>query len=171
MPPTLRAITRWLNSLHGFADSMTRHYWIRIWYPLAVVTGFSFLVAAFLSVQLHHLGRVPDHHDALFSIWRLAWFAHQIVIAPARLFDANIFYPEAGTLAYSDATLFQSLLAAPLIWTSIPPVVAYNLLILLSFVAAGSCMFLLVRALTQNTIAAGSTTTSTSSYCGRTGCR
>src|SRR5436190_752238 len=37
---------------------------------------------------------IGRHGDALFSVWRLAWVAHQLRTDPARLFDANIFYPE-----------------------------------------------------------------------------
>ena len=36
---------------------------------------------------------VPDHDDAYFGIWRMAWVAHQVPRAPLRLFDANIFVP------------------------------------------------------------------------------
>ena len=56
------------------------------------------------------LGRVTDvvipaSDDAHFSIWRLAWVAHQLPADPRHLFDANIFYPARGTLALSDAML------------------------------------------------------------------
>src|SRR5690349_9025413 len=95
--------------------------------------------------QVEHIGMVPTHFDVLFSIWRLAWFAHQIVRAPTDLFNANIFYPEPRTLAFSDAIPFESALAAPLLWSHVDPAVTYNLLILASFVAAGCSMFLLVR--------------------------
>ena len=56
---------------------------------------------------------VPDHDDAFFGIWRMAWVAHQLPRAPAHLFDANIFVPTPNTLALSDAALLQGLLAAP----------------------------------------------------------
>ena len=38
--------------------------------------------------------RLSEADDAMFSVWRLAWIAHQLPIAPERLFDANIFWPE-----------------------------------------------------------------------------
>lgn len=94
------------------------------------------------------------HYDALFGVWRMAWIAHQLAADPQHLFDANIFYPEPDTLAYSDAALFPALLGAPLLWAGVPPLVAYNLLVLLSFVAAGVGMFVLVHALTGSRAAA-----------------
>jgi hypothetical protein len=98
--------------------------------------------------QVVQVGGVPDHGDPLFSMWRLAWVAHQIAAHPAHLFDANIFYPAPDTLAYSDATLLPGLLAAPLLWLGAPLAAVHGILFLASFVLAGLAMFLLVRALT-----------------------
>jgi hypothetical protein len=95
-----------------------------------------------------------SNYDSLFSTWRLAWIAHQLPRDPLHLFDANIFYPEPGTLSYSDAILLPGLLGAPLIWTGLHPVVVENLLVLLSFVACGASMYVLVRAETGSAPAA-----------------
>jgi hypothetical protein len=38
---------------------------------------------------------VHDPGDPLMVTWVLAWVAHQLPIAPAHIFDANIFYPSA----------------------------------------------------------------------------
>jgi hypothetical protein len=91
--------------------------------------------------------RVAAHHDATFSIWRLAWFARQAPRAPLDLLDANIFYPARGTLTYSDPTLLESIVAAPLFWLGIPPVLIYNLLVLASFPVAALGMYWLARRL------------------------
>jgi hypothetical protein len=98
-----------------------------------------------------HVGR---HYDSLFSVWRMAWIAHQLVTDPGHLFDANIFHPEPNTLAYSDAVLLPALFGAPLVWIGVPPLVTYNLLILLSFVAAGLGMYVLAFELTGSGLAA-----------------
>ena len=47
------------------------------------------------------------HIDPPFSVWRLAWVAHQLFVDPVNLFNTNIYYPEPRTLAYSDAMLLQ----------------------------------------------------------------
>jgi hypothetical protein len=91
--------------------------------------------------------RVAAHHDATFSIWRLAWFAHQAPRAPLDLLDANIFYPTTGTLTYSDPTLLESALTAPLFWLGVSPVLIYNLLVLASFPAAALGLYWLARQL------------------------
>ncbi len=96
-----------------------------------------------------HLGtRVPGHDDPLFSMWRLAWVAHALPHDPRHLFDANIFYPHLRTLAYSDAMLFEGLVAAPFLWAGLNPVVVYNLMFFAGIVSSGAGMFVLVRYLT-----------------------
>ena len=72
----------------------------------------------------------------------------------AHLFDANIFYPEKNTLAFSDAMLVPSLTVAPLLWLGVHQLLVYNLLLLSGFALSGAAMFLLVRSLTQHTGAA-----------------
>jgi hypothetical protein len=96
-----------------------------------------------------HLGtRVPGHDDPLFSMWRLAWIAHALPHDPRHLFDANIFYPHLRTLAYSDAMLFEGIVAAPFLWAGMNPVVVYNLMFFAGIVSSGAGMFVLVRYLT-----------------------
>ena len=102
-----------------------------------------------------HLGTsIGQHGDSYFSVWRLAWVAHQLTTDPAHLFDGNIFYPHHTTLAYSDAMLLPAVMLAPLAWAGIPPVVVYNLALLAAFVASAVAAFLLVRELTGS-VAAG----------------
>lgn len=116
---------------------------------IAVVAFFALLTSALTYPQLVSMGtHTGVHYDTLFSIWRLAWIAHTLPRDPGSLFDANIFAPEKSVLAYSDATLFQGLIAAPLIWAGVDAVTAYNILVLLSFITAGAAMYWLVRRLT-----------------------
>ena len=86
--------------------------------------------------------------------WVLAWVAHQLPNAPAHIFDANIFYPERNTLAYSETLLVPGMLAAPLHWLGVAPILVYNLVFLSGFALSGVGVALLVRRLTGNTGAA-----------------
>ena len=97
---------------------------------------------------------LPDSHDPLLSIWRIAWIAHILPTAPADLMNGNIFYPEPRTLAYTDSVLLQGLAAAPLIWAGLTPMVTYTLLILASIALSGWTMFLYARHLTNRVSAA-----------------
>lgn len=91
---------------------------------------------------------VNDRGDPLLNAWAIAWIAHQLPRDPAHVFDANIFYPERRTLAYSETLLVPGLLTAPLFWAGAGPILVYNLLFLSGFVLSGVGTFLLVRSLT-----------------------
>ena len=116
---------------------------------LAVAGLFALLTAAMTWPQALHLGsRATPHHDVYFNMWRLRWFAHALTTSPARLFDGNIFHPERLTLAYSDAMLVEGIVAAPLLWAGLSPVLVHNLLLLGAIAASGLAMCALARYLT-----------------------
>jgi hypothetical protein len=94
---------------------------------------------------LYFSSHAPQHQDVYFNMWRLRWFAHAIASRSA-LFDTNIFFPEPGTLALSDAMLVEGALALPFGW--LPPVLLHNLFILGAIAGSGAAMFALVRYLT-----------------------
>jgi len=122
---------------------------------LLLVAGGMVLLTVFMTwPQAVRMDAVPDLADPVFSVWRLSWIAHQLPRDPLHLFAANIFHPEALALARSDALLLPGLAAAPLLWLGAPAVVVYNVLVLASFVLAGTCMFLFVRSATAHAPAA-----------------
>ena len=93
-------------------------------------------------------GRI-DSGDGQFSIWNVAWVARTLVVDPRGLYNANIFYPHRGTLAYSEANLGAGLLAVPFYWASGGnPYVAHNAVVFLAFVLALTGTYSLVRHLT-----------------------
>ena len=85
-----------------------------------------------LATNPAHLSR-NDNGDTMLNEWTLAWVAHQAPRAPLALYDANIFYPERDTLAYSESMIVQSAMAAPLLWLGASPVLAYNLVLMAGF--------------------------------------
>lgn len=97
---------------------------------------------------------LADVGDPLLNAWALAWVAHQLPFAPAHLFDANIFHPEADTLAYSESLIAPALIGAPLLWLGAGPIVVYNLLFFAAFVGSGVGTALLVFELTGRRSAA-----------------
>ena len=103
---------------------------------------------------LHMKDGVHDDGDPLMLTWVLAWVAHQLPRAPAHLFDANMFYPERNTLAYSETLLVPGIIAAPLHWLGVGAVLVYNLVFLSGFALSGVGVALLVRRLTGHSGAA-----------------
>ena len=117
---------------------------------LAVVTTayavLTFLMALPFSMSpgSRVLADVPDIH--LF-IWTLAWDTHAFLNQPLQIFDANIYYPFANTLAYSENLIGSAFFAAPVIWLTGNAVLAMNLVALLTCVLCGTGAYLLARRL------------------------
>ncbi len=92
----------------------------------------------------------PGGGDPLLQIWVARWVQHALVTNPLKLYDANIFYPYANTLAYSDANVPAALLAAPTYLLTGNPILAVNLLVLGTFVLAAGGVYALATALVGN---------------------
>lgn len=95
-----------------------------------------------------------DHQDVYFNMWRFGWFAHALATSPSRLLDGNIFYPEERTLTFSDAMPVECLIAAPLLWSGLPPVLVHNLMLLGGIVLSAVGVFVLARRVTGSPLAA-----------------
>lgn len=92
--------------------------------------------------------------DPLLQIWLSEWIQHALITNPLALYDANIFYPFAQTLAYTDANVPGALIAAPLRLMTQDPVLTNTLLVLASFVFAGMGVCALILWITGNRAAA-----------------
>jgi len=86
-----------------------------------------------LMPHLVNIRQVPDPGDPVFSAWRLARFAHQLLNEPSRLFDGNIYHPSRSTLTYSDPTVLEAVVAFPFIAAGADPLVVSNALLLATF--------------------------------------
>jgi len=122
---------------------------------VAMLLLFTALTAVMTYPQIFRMtDGVHDDGDPLLVTWVLAWVAHQLPRAPAHLFDANIFYPERNTLAYSENLIVPGIVAAPLQWLGVGPILIYNLVFLSGFALSGVGVALLVRRLTGSVGAA-----------------
>jgi len=92
--------------------------------------------------------------DTMFNIYVLSWTAHSLETNPLNLFNATLFYPNRYTLAYSDDEFMSSLLALPVLALTGNGVLAFNFVILMSFVIAAFGAYLLVWHLTGDRYAA-----------------
>jgi len=95
-----------------------------------------------------------DSPDALLNAWIVSWNLHQLSSSPLELFDANIFFPEKGTLAYSENLLTASILAAPVALFTDNPILLTNIVLVAAFALTGLATFLLALDLTGDRLAA-----------------
>ena len=97
------------------------------------------------------VGRVGDN---IYFVWMIGWFKKALFdqhVNPFNVWFLN--YPEGWSLAYTEITPAQLLLALPFSLLA-SPTVAYNAAHLLSFILSGLIMSLWVRSLTGSNGAA-----------------
>lgn len=99
----------------------------------------------------HVTADVPDTH---LYIWTLAWDSYAFLHQPIGIFDANIYFPFANTLAYSENLIGSAFFAAPIIWMTGDLVLATNLTALITCVLCGTGAYLLARRLNLSIAAA-----------------
>ena len=102
-----------------------------------------------------------DLGDSLLNAWILAWDADHLrrflsgdFGALRGFWDANIFYPERLTLAYSEHLIAQAVQILPVYALTSNIILSYNLLFLSTFVLSGLGMYLFVRQVTRSDRAA-----------------
>lgn len=94
-----------------------------------------------------------DYGDPLLVAWAIGWVSGVFTGMPGELWDANIFFPERGTLAFSEHFIGQALLVLPATIATGNLLLAYNLAFVLTFVITGIGTFLLARTLTGSSTA------------------
>jgi len=83
--------------------------------------------------------------DTELFAWTLSWDVHALTHAPWAIFDANIYFPQRHTLAYSENLIGSAILAAPALWITGNPVVAINAVSLLTTLLCGLGAYVLAR--------------------------
>ena len=85
--------------------------------------------------------------DPLLQAFILGWDRHALATGPFGVFDAPIFHPQHRTLAYMDHLLGEAVLSSPVLLATGSAAAAYNMLVVVSFVASGWATYRLARAL------------------------
>ncbi|MDP2388851.1 MAG: hypothetical protein Q8N52_00880, partial [Acidobacteriota bacterium] len=88
---------------------------------------------------------LADNPDTHLFLWTLGWNVHAAIAQPLAIFDANIYFPNPNTLAYSENLLGSAALAAPVIWLTGNLVLALNLVQLATCVLCGVGAYMLAR--------------------------
>jgi hypothetical protein len=119
--------------------------------PLLVYTIAAVVLTFPLVLSLTtRLGALQGPGDPYLNLWILgwglrAWTSDPLSVFDGRVFNANIFFPAEGTLAYSDHFLLQALALSPIYALTGNVVLCYNLLLLASVALSGLAMHLLAR--------------------------
>lgn len=88
--------------------------------------------------------------DTVFWMWNLSWEHHKLTSSLNGFWNANIFYPNDNTLAYSEHGIGLSLISLPVALIFKNPILSYNFVLFLSFIVPAFGTYLLVLYLTKN---------------------
>lgn len=116
--------------------------------------GYGGVTLVLFRALLPHIasGFPHDAGDPVLSAWALWWNAHHIPFVGA-WWDGLAFYPEHGSLAFSDHRVGLGLIASPILWLGGGPILAHNVVFLLSFPLCAIAAHLLARDLTGSDLA------------------
>ncbi len=113
--------------------------------------AFFFLAACAVTwPAVLHVGRaLPLGTDTptipLFCLWTMWWNVDRFASGLSGWWDAPLFHPTPGTLAFSEPLILQSVMAAPVWWLTDSPVLAYDLVLLVSLALNGFAASRLLR--------------------------
>jgi len=130
------------STARGRAPLKARH-------AAGVIGGFVALTAILtFPISLFPASRAVDlGADTRLFLWTLGWDVHALSQNPFSLFQANIFFPQMDTLAYSEHLLGNALLAAPWLAATDNLVLGMNAVVLISCVGAGAGTYFLARSI------------------------
>ena len=96
-----------------------------------------------------HLGSEigKDLGDPLGQAWQVAWIGHALVTSPLELWQANTFWPDDDTLAFSDALIGYAPVGVLAQASPHAALVGYNALFLFAYALAFAGAYLLAREL------------------------
>ena len=117
---------------------------------LAATLSYIALTIAYAWPLPIHLmqGVAHDPGDPVLNAWIL-WWTTQAVPLTAYWWNAPMFYPAAGTLAFSEHLLGQAPIAAPLIALTGSPLFGYNITLLATYVLSALGAYFLAYTLTR----------------------
>jgi hypothetical protein len=119
--------------------------------PGLALLGYAAITVALTWPQAWAPGRMALPNGDLFGhAWGLAWVVRQAFHDPLHLYDSNMYFPHSLSLAYTESLLPQALLAAPLLRAGADPVLAHNLVVLLTLPLCGLGAYLLAHDLCRS---------------------
>jgi hypothetical protein len=132
---------------------MPRRGW-REWMLVAIAAAIlTVVMTSPIAFRIGEVGRA-DTADGQYSLWNVAWVARTLLVDPMHVYDANIFYPHRGTLAYSESNLATGFIAIPMYWATHNPYATLNFAVLVSFLLTAIGTYALVRYLLEDRRAA-----------------
>ena len=125
------------------------------WQAIACALAGYVVVAGVMFAPItnyRHLDSAVYGGDTRLNAWAVAWAGHAI-LDRTPVFDANIFFPAANTLAYSEHLLGISLFALPVYAITRNAALSYNVVWLLSYLGCALAGYALAFRITRDRLA------------------
>jgi hypothetical protein len=120
---------------------------------LAAIAYGVITLVLFRSLLPHIASGFPhDAGDPVLSAWALWWNAHHVPFTDG-WWDGLAFYPERGSLAFSDHRVGLGLIGSPILWLGGGPILAHNAAFLLSFPLCAIAAHVLAREIAGSDLA------------------
>jgi hypothetical protein len=140
MQTALKPIWKHTND---WVRSFARRYWIGTCVIL-------FATMVFFWPLVTHLTTYSEGGDAMFNAWTLARDHHCLLRQDCPTYaDGNIYFPNKDSMLYSETQLSAGLVSLPLHFIDPNPILAYNVMTIISFFLAGWFMYLLAKRLSK----------------------
>ncbi|MGH9385217.1 MAG: hypothetical protein ACRD2N_13120 [Vicinamibacterales bacterium] len=130
--------------MSGRHDQVDTRAWL--WLVALLYAALTLVLTYPLPLQMAS-AVLNDNPDTHLFLWTLGWDVHALTTQPFSIFDANIYYPQRLTLAYSENLIGSAFLAAPVLWLTGNSVLALNVVTLLSCTLCGLGTYVLARRL------------------------
>src|SRR5690349_21848723 len=128
----------------------------RLQRPRRPLAGLAFLLYAALTiVYAWPMSRDPGrlalpYPDLLGHVWAISWVVNPGLRDPLHLNNSNMYWTGPASLAYTESLIPQSVAAAPVILAGGGPLLAHNLVLLLTYPLAATFMYVLAFSLTRS---------------------
>jgi len=129
--------------------------WRRVVVVALILLFFVGLAIAFTRPLLWEGGSatLAEPYDPMLNAWTLKWDLRQLAHNPLNLFNANIYFPNRYTLAYSEQQIVTAVLSLPAMGLTGNPIAAMNFMTIFHFFLCSLGAYLLVTHLTKNRLA------------------
>ena len=139
------------ESVGGTSSDRARAFLRSGWFA---VLFFLVATAAYTWPLVTHMATtVPDALDSTDTARQLAEIARNLGTNPLRIYDSQGLYPLDNDLALNELLIAQGIYAAPVIWLTGNMLLAWNLVTFFSYMLSGLAAWLLVRKVTDSSLA------------------
>jgi hypothetical protein len=116
-----------------------------------VLLAFTFITFFYFPSLFLKFSTLIETNDGRLVAWIISWDIHKILTDPLNIFQANTFFPNQNTLAYTEHFIGTSFLGMPVwLYSGGNPSATFNFIMISGYVLNAYFTFLLIRKLVKD---------------------